>query len=76
MGPPQPGDWRTYNGSDSGNWYSPLRQITDASNVPALKLNGFSRIQYFGLETTPLAADGVIYVTGPNQVFALDARDR
>ena len=27
----------------------------------------------FGLEVTPLAADGVLYVTGPNQVFALDA---
>ena len=31
-------------------------------------------IQYFGLEATPLAAGGVLYVTGPNQVFALDAR--
>jgi alcohol dehydrogenase (cytochrome c) len=26
---------------------------------------------YFGLEVTPLAADGVPYVTGPNQVVAL-----
>ena len=25
--------------------------------------------QAFGLETTPLAADGVLYVTGPNQVY-------
>jgi PQQ-dependent dehydrogenase (methanol/ethanol family) len=29
---------------------------------------------HFGLEVTPLAADGVLYVTGPNQVVALDAR--
>ena len=28
---------------------------------------------HFGLEVTPLAADGVLYVTGPNQVVALDA---
>ena len=28
---------------------------------------------YFGLEVTPLAADGALYVTGPNQVAALDA---
>ena len=28
---------------------------------------------HFGLEVTPLAADGVVYVTGPNQVVALDA---
>jgi PQQ-dependent dehydrogenase (methanol/ethanol family) len=71
-GAPQPGDWRTYNGSDSGNRYSPLDQITTA-NVSTLQLKWVFPIQYFGLETTPLAADGVLYVTGPNQVFAIDA---
>ena len=39
-----------------------------------LNLKWVFPIQYFGLETTPLAADGVLYVTGPNQVFAIDAR--
>jgi PQQ-dependent dehydrogenase (methanol/ethanol family) len=72
-GAPQPGDWRTYNGSDSGNRYSALKQIT-TDNVSRLTLKWVFPIQYFGLETTPLAADGVLYVTGPNQVFALDAR--
>jgi PQQ-dependent dehydrogenase (methanol/ethanol family) len=71
-GAPQPGDWRTYNGSDSGNRYSPLEQITRA-NVSRLKLRWVFPLQYFGLETTPLAADGVMYVTGPGQVIALDA---
>ena len=71
-GPPQPGDWRTYNGADSGNRYSPLKQITTL-NVSRLKLQWVFPVQYFGLETTPLAADGVLYVTGPSQVFALDA---
>jgi PQQ-dependent dehydrogenase (methanol/ethanol family) len=71
-GPPQPGDWRTYNGSDSGNRYSALDEITTA-NVSSLKLKWVFPIQYFGLESTPLAADGVVYVTGPNQVFALEA---
>jgi alcohol dehydrogenase (cytochrome c) len=70
---PQPGDWRTYNGSDSGNRFSPLDQIRTA-NVATLKLKWVFPIQYFGLETTPLAADGMLYVTGPNQVFAIDAR--
>jgi alcohol dehydrogenase (cytochrome c) len=32
-GPPQPGDWRTYNGSDSANRYSPLTQITRANVI-------------------------------------------
>jgi PQQ-dependent dehydrogenase (methanol/ethanol family) len=71
-GPPKPGDWLTYNGNDSANRYSPLKEINTA-NVSSLKLKWIFPIQYFGLETTPLAADGVLYVTGPNQVFALDA---
>ncbi len=71
-GSPQPGDWLTYNGDYSGNRYSPLEQIR-TSNVSSLKLKWVFPISYFGLETTPLAASGVLYVTGPNQVFALDA---
>ncbi len=71
-GPPQPGDWLTYNGNLSANRYSPLDQIR-VSNVSALKLQWVFPLPYFGLETTPLAADGVLYVTGPNQVYALDA---
>ena len=71
-GAPQPGDWLTYNGNDSANRYSPLKQITTA-NVSSLKLKWVFPISYFGLEVTPLAADGVLYVTGPNQVIALDA---
>jgi glucose dehydrogenase len=72
-GDPQPGDWLTYNGNVSGNRYSPLKQISTA-NVSSLKLKWVFPMSYFGLETTPLAADGVLYVTGPNEVFALDAR--
>ena len=71
-GPPQPGDWLTYNGDDLANRYSPLKQINTA-NVASLKLKWVFPIPYFGLEVTPLAADGVLYVTGPNQVFTLDA---
>jgi alcohol dehydrogenase (cytochrome c) len=70
--PPQPGDWRTYNGSDSANRYSPLTRITRA-NVASLTLKWVFPMPYFGLEVTPLAADGVLYVTGPNQVVALEA---
>jgi PQQ-dependent dehydrogenase (methanol/ethanol family) len=72
VGAPQPGDWLTYDGNLSGNRYSPLKQINTA-NVSSLKLKWIFPIQYFGLETTPLEGGGVLYVTGPNQVFALDA---
>jgi PQQ-dependent dehydrogenase (methanol/ethanol family) len=69
---PQPGDWLTYNGNLSANRYSELKQINTA-NVGALQLKWLFPIPYFGLETTPLEADGVMYVTGPNQVYAIDA---
>jgi PQQ-dependent dehydrogenase (methanol/ethanol family) len=69
---PQPGDWRTYNGSDSGNRFSPLAQIT-TTNVAALRVKWIFPMQYAALETTPIAADGTLYVTGPNSVFAIDA---
>jgi len=87
---PKPGDWLTYNGNLSGNRYSPLAQINASNvNKLALKWT-FSiplwtqflpdtpyfreNMRYFGLETVPLVAAGIMYVTGPNQAFALDAR--
>ena len=69
---PQPGDWLTYNGNLSANRYSELKQI-DTANVRGLQLKWLFPIPHFGLEVTPLEADGVMYVTGPNQVYALDA---
>jgi cytochrome c553 len=39
--PPQPGDWLTYNGDNSANRYSPLKQI-DMSNVSSLAEVDFS----------------------------------
>lgn len=70
---PKPGDWPTYHGNLSGNRYSALNQI-DKSNVRNLQPQWVYPIQYQPLETTPLVADGVMFVTGPNQVSALDAR--
>ena len=87
---PRPGDWLTYNGKLSGNRYSELAQINATNvkdlgvkwtfsiplwsqflpDTPYFREN----MQYFGLEVVPIVADGVMYVTGPNQAFALDAR--
>ena len=30
-------------------------------------------MRYFGLEVTPLVADGIMYLVGPNRAYALDA---
>ena len=69
---PKPGDWPTYSGNVNGNRYSSLSSI-DAQNVSSLRPAWIHPLPYFGLETTPLVIDGVMYVTGPNQVQALDA---
>src|ERR1017187_1133513 len=69
----QPGEWPTYNGNVNGNRHSPLDQINQ-DNVKKLALQWIYSMPYFGLETTPLVSDGVMYITGPNQVYALDPR--
>jgi PQQ-dependent dehydrogenase (methanol/ethanol family) len=69
---PRPGDWATYNGNLQANRYSELGEI-NKENVGKLALRWVLPIEHFGLETTPIVADGVMYVTGPNQAYALDA---
>ena len=70
-GKPTAGDWLTYDGKLSGNRYSDLKQI-NVANVARLHLKWIFPVTNFGLEVTPLAAAGVMYVTGPNQVMAID----
>jgi PQQ-dependent dehydrogenase (methanol/ethanol family) len=86
---PKPGDWVTYDGKLNANRFSDLTQINTTNvsqlrpqwifTVPLwrnLVPNSAYYIQnyaYFGLETTPLVADGVMYITGPGSVYALDA---
>jgi len=70
---PNPADWATYSGDVRGNRYSPLKLI-DQRNVSSMHPAWTHALPYDPLETTPIVMDGVMYVTGPNQVFALDAR--
>ena len=67
---PRKGDWPTYSGTLDGNRDSMLEQI-NAGNVSRLQLQWMYPINFPGLETTPGVVDGVMYVTGNNQVFAL-----
>lgn len=67
-------NWLTYHGGYRGQRHSPLTQInreTVRNLVPkwTYHVNGAAR-----LETTPIVADGVMYVTNTNQVDAVDAR--
>jgi PQQ-dependent dehydrogenase (methanol/ethanol family) len=87
---PLPGDWLSYNGGLAGNRYSSLAGVNTGNTahlqlqwiytVPLWRQffpnSSYYRenLQYYGLETTPLVADGIMYATGPQQAFALDAR--
>jgi PQQ-dependent dehydrogenase (methanol/ethanol family) len=70
---PRPGEWPTYNGALSANRHSALTQI-DTRNVGRLKLEWAYTLPHIGLQATPLVSNGVMYVSGPNRVCALDAR--
>ncbi len=70
---PKAGDWPTYNGQVGGNRHSALGQI-NAANVAKLQLQWLKEIPFGSLETTPVVIDGVMYVTGNNQVYALSGR--
>lgn len=68
-------DWLTYSGSYDGWRYSTLSQITPA-NAQRLRLLWIYQLRERDtrFETTPLAVDGVLFLTTPgNAVLALDA---
>lgn len=66
-------DWPTYHGSYTGNRHSELDQI-NLRNVSDLAPQWFFPIpDQSMIEGTPVVIDGIMYVTGVNQVFALDA---
>lgn len=66
-------DWLTYNGDNGGNRYSSLRQITKG-NLDRLRVRWiYSMPDTSPLQTTPIVAGGIMYVTSANQCHALDA---
>lgn len=70
---PDPGAWPTYNGLLGANRHSALKQI-NTTNAAKLQLQWSYTLPHLGLELTPLVSDGMMFVSGPNQVCALDAR--
>lgn len=70
---PDASEWPSYDGGPSGNRYSPLSQI-NRRTVGRLQAHWSFTPGGLGLEGTPIVKDGVMYVTGAQQVCALDAR--
>ena len=66
-------DWPTYYGSYDGNRYSKLHQIT-TKNVGNLAPQWIFSTAQSGLETTPIVVGGLMFVTGANHVYTLDAQ--
>lgn len=66
-------DWPTYNGDPGGNRYTKLTQISQ-DNIAHLAMTWMFTLPGAGrLEVTPVVVGGMMYVTGPNECFALDA---
>lgn len=70
---PAPDCWPTYNGDYSGRRFSRLDQI-NASNVGSLSLAWIYRVRSAAIKSTPLLVNGILYLTTPDNVWALDAR--
>jgi alcohol dehydrogenase (cytochrome c) len=71
----EPGkDWETYHGGYKSWHYSPLKQI-NTDNVSKLKVAFIEQVGHStrGLETMPLAKDGILYYSGSySKVFAVN----
>jgi len=67
--------WPTYSGDYTGERYSPLKQI-NSSNVKALSLAWIYRVNSPGqvVKSTPLEINGILYLSSPDNVWAIDAR--
>ena len=71
---PTTDSWPTYHGDYSGQHHSGLTQITPA-NVNQLTLAwAFQTNQTQAIKATPILVNGVIYVTTPDNLWAVDAR--
>ena len=67
-------NWLTYHGDYSGKRHSPLTQI-NAGNLDRLtEVWRFDTGQPPSIKGTPVLVDGVLYVTTPDNLWAIDAR--
>jgi alcohol dehydrogenase (cytochrome c) len=73
MNPP-PDTWPGYHGDYSGRRHSALKQITPG-NVGGLTLAwAFQTGQQAAIKASPLVVDGVMYITVPDNIWAIDTR--
>jgi len=66
-------DWPSYNGQTTGGRYSELTQITNTNASQLQPKWIFTLRNTREVQSTPIVADGVMYVTYANECYALDA---
>jgi alcohol dehydrogenase (cytochrome c) len=66
-------DWPSYNGQTIGSRYSELTQITSANASQLQPKWIFTLPNTRVVQSTPIVAGGVMYVTYANECYALDA---
>ncbi|HEX4568661.1 MAG TPA: PQQ-binding-like beta-propeller repeat protein, partial [Vicinamibacterales bacterium] len=71
---PSPDSWPTYHGDYTGRRHSALTQITP-DNVKQLGLAwAFQTGRTDQIKASPIVVDGIVYVTTPDHIWAIDAR--
>ena len=65
--------WPTYNGDPGGNRYTTLTQIEKTTVGRLAPAWLFSVPDAGNLQVTPVVVDGIMYVSAPNECYALDA---
>ena len=75
IGQPPTDSWPTYHGDYSGRRYSTLNKI-NSTNINALSLAWVFRanVNQGAVKASPLVANGVMYFSMPDHVWAVDAR--
>src|SRR5215831_5912951 len=67
------GEWTTYHGDYTGQRHSRLTQIT-TENVHQITLAWAFATGEGQIKATPIVSNGIVYVTAPDHVWAIDAR--
>ena len=72
---PAPGDWLSWRRTLDGHGHSPLKQI-NRDNVQQLQLSWAMAMHEGSNQGTPLARDGILFLTHPNnKIQAIDGAD-
>jgi alcohol dehydrogenase (cytochrome c) len=71
---PPPDSWLTYHGDYSGQRHSSLAAITPENVDKLRQVWRFQTGQTQAIKSSPILVDGALYITAPDNLWAIDAR--